>query len=80
MLFLFVQVFEAVMTWTNHDLPARQEYVSELIEHVRLPLLTQEFLVQRVEQETLIKNNSQCKVSRQVCCCQSLLQLTEHVF
>mgnify|MGYP006365253981 CR=1 FL=1 len=31
------------------------------MEHVRLPLLSQDFLIQRVEEEPLIKNNSVCK-------------------
>ena len=35
--------------------------MAELLEHVRLPLLPQEFLVQRVEEETLVKNSSECK-------------------
>ena len=55
------QVFEAVMVWTTHDIKTRQESVSQLMEHVRLPLLPQEFLVQRVEEESLIKHNSRCK-------------------
>ncbi len=55
------QVFESVIQWIHHDLGTRQEYISQLMEHVRLPLLPQEYLVQRVEDEQLIKNNSQCK-------------------
>lgn len=30
------------------------------MEHVRLPLLSQEYLVQRVEQESLLRDNLQC--------------------
>lgn len=55
------QVFESVMQWVRRDLATRQQFVSELVEHVRLPLLSQEFLVQRVEEEQLIKSNSECK-------------------
>ena len=50
-----------MITWTNHDLKKRQEYVSQLMEQVRLPLLSQEYLIQRVEEEALIKNNTNCK-------------------
>lgn len=39
----------------------RQHNIAELMEHVRLPLMSQEFLVQRVESEPMIKSNSQCK-------------------
>ncbi|XP_064458270.1 kelch-like protein 2 [Ornithodoros turicata] len=55
------QVFEAVMNWVNHDLPNREEQLGSLMEHVRLPLLSQEYLVQRVEEEPLLKSNHLCK-------------------
>ena len=50
-----------MISWTNNDLKTRQQYVSSLLEQVRLPLLSQEYLVQRVEEEPLVKNNSHCK-------------------
>lgn len=40
------QVFEAVIAWVNHDKDVRQEHLAHLMEHVRLPLLTREYLVQ----------------------------------
>ncbi|XP_074647308.1 kelch-like protein 3 [Tubulanus polymorphus] len=55
------QVFEAALSWINHDLNNKGHHIAELLEHVRLPLLSQEFLVQRVEEEPLVKSNSQCK-------------------
>ncbi|XP_069600288.1 kelch-like protein 2 isoform X2 [Ranitomeya imitator] len=55
------KVFEAVITWVNHDKDVRQEHMSHLMEHVRLPLLSRDYLVQRVEEETLVKNSSACK-------------------
>lgn len=55
------KVFEAVMTWVNHELDNRQIHLAQLMEHVRLPLLSQEFLVQRVEEEPLLKSNHVCK-------------------
>ena len=58
---MLFQVYEAVINWTNHDLSSRQQYVSQLMEHVRMPLLPQEYLVQKVEEELLIKNNTDCK-------------------
>lgn len=54
-------MFEAVITWLQHDLPNRGENVAQLVEHVRLPLMPQDYLVQRVEAEPLIKENSNCK-------------------
>nr|XP_008116334.1 PREDICTED: kelch-like protein 2 isoform X2 [Anolis carolinensis] len=55
------KVFEAVIAWVNHDKDVRQELVARLMEHVRLPLLSREYLVQRVEEEALVKNSSACK-------------------
>lgn len=61
MFIVYFQVFECVIAWVNHDLEKRKEYLAELMEHVRLPLLSQEYLVQRVEEEPLLKTNLQCK-------------------
>ncbi|KAF3852462.1 hypothetical protein F7725_005817 [Dissostichus mawsoni] len=55
------KVFEAVIAWVNHDKDVRQEHLAHLMEHVRMPLLSREYLVQRVEEESLIKNSSACK-------------------
>ncbi|EEB14853.1 conserved hypothetical protein [Pediculus humanus corporis] len=55
------KVFECVITWVHHDLETRKDYLPKLMEHVRLPLLSQEYLVQRVEEEPLLKCNLQCK-------------------
>ncbi|XP_075230806.1 kelch protein isoform X2 [Lycorma delicatula] len=55
------KVFECVISWVNHDLETRQSHLAELMEHVRLPLLPQDYLVQRVEEEPLLKANLQCK-------------------
>ncbi|XP_054058849.1 kelch-like protein 2 isoform X4 [Rissa tridactyla] len=40
------KVFEAVIAWVNHDKDVRQELMARLMEHVRLPLLSREYLVQ----------------------------------
>ncbi|KAL2089219.1 hypothetical protein ACEWY4_016118 [Coilia grayii] len=55
------KVFEAMVAWINHDKEARLEHMPKLMEHVRLPLLSRDYLVQRVEEEALIKNNNMCK-------------------
>lgn len=44
--YIVVQVFEAVIAWVNHDKDVRQEHLAHLMEHVRLPLLSREYLVQ----------------------------------
>ena len=49
------------MSWIRHDLTNRQEYIAQLVSSVRLALLPQDYLVQRVEEESLVKSNTQCK-------------------
>lgn len=50
-----------MIAWVQHDLKHRETYLSALMEHVRLPLMSQEYLVQRVEEEPLLKADLQCK-------------------
>lgn len=56
-----IQVFECVIAWVNYDLESRQKHVAELMEYVRLPLLSEDYLIQRVEEETVFKNDIRCK-------------------
>ena len=58
---LFPQVFEAVVSWVKYDPEHRQDSLAQLMENVRLPLLSREYLVERVESEPLIKRNFACK-------------------
>ena len=62
-----MQVFECVMSWVNGDLANREQYLAELMEYVRLPLLSQDYLIQRVEEEPLLKQDAQCKFTHQYC-------------
>ncbi|XP_064452003.1 kelch-like protein 3 isoform X3 [Mirounga angustirostris] len=55
------RVFEAVISWINYEKETRLEHMAKLMEHVRLPLLPRDYLVQTVEEEALIKNNNTCK-------------------
>ncbi|XP_058814850.1 ring canal kelch homolog isoform X2 [Topomyia yanbarensis] len=55
------KVYECVIIWIQYDIASRQSYLADLMEHVRLPLLSQEYLVQRVEKEHLLKGDIQCK-------------------
>jgi len=55
------KVFEAIISWVNHDLPIRQDQIGQLLQYVRLPLMDQEYLVSNVEESALVKSNSFCK-------------------
>uniref|UniRef100_A0AAY4E720 BACK domain-containing protein n=1 Tax=Denticeps clupeoides TaxID=299321 RepID=A0AAY4E720_9TELE len=51
-------VFESMIAWIKHDKEARLEHMPKLMEYVRLPLLSRDYLLQ---EEALIKNNNTCK-------------------
>jgi len=55
------RVFESVISWIQYDPESRSKFLPILIEHVRLPLLSQEYLIQRVTTESLLKTNDACK-------------------
>lgn len=55
------KVFECVISWVQHNLENRRKHLASLMEHVRLPLLSQDYLVQRVEEEPLLKLDLKCK-------------------
>jgi kelch-like protein 2/3 len=55
------KVFESVLNWVKYDEEGRQQFVPMLMEHVRLPLLSQEYLVNRVDEEPLLQFSPKCK-------------------
>ena len=54
------QVFEALMTWVNHDLLNRRQYFADLIEHIRFPLMSPYYLMDHVETEELVRSTPEC--------------------
>lgn len=55
------QVYQAVMNWISHDAFNRKSYLGHLMNHVRLPLLDTKFLVTRVGNDPLIKQDQLCR-------------------
>ncbi|XP_045210160.2 kelch-like protein 18 [Mercenaria mercenaria] len=55
------QVYEAALKWVKKDIYGRQEYLPELMAKVRLPLLTPQFLSDRVASEELVKSDHKCR-------------------
>jgi kelch-like protein 2/3 len=55
------KVYESVIGWVKHDLETRGEYLPKLMEHVRLPLLSREYLIKRVDGEGLFQVHPDCK-------------------
>lgn len=54
------QVFNAVISWINHDRENRKLHLNKLLSQVRLPLLSTECLTSRVETEDVIVTNHEC--------------------
>jgi len=54
-------VYEALIRWTKHDLQNRKDSFPELIQHIRLPMLTADYLFDQVESETLFCEFPKCR-------------------
>lgn len=50
------------MAWVNYELDVRKDVLHLLMEHVRLPLLSQDYLVQHVEENVLMRSNAACMI------------------
>ena len=55
------RVYEALIRWTKHDVRNRKKFFSELVQHVRLPMLSPDYLIDQVESEPLFAEFPQCK-------------------
>lgn len=51
------QVFNAVMAWVKYNVTERRPFLGQVLEHVRLPLLSPKFLVGTVGSDLLIKSD-----------------------
>ncbi|XP_022170916.1 ring canal kelch homolog isoform X5 [Myzus persicae] len=56
-----VKVFECVTNWVKHKLECRNIFLPELMVHVRLSLVSKQFILEKVVDEPLIKNSPKCK-------------------
>merc|ERR1712223_695007 len=55
------KVYESVISWVNHNSEQRGHYLPQLMEHVRLPLLSRDYLLKRVDGEGLFQTYPECK-------------------
>ncbi|XP_029343860.1 ring canal kelch homolog [Acyrthosiphon pisum] len=59
--FFCKSIFESVIRWVKHDLESRKQILSQLMEHVRLPLTSKDYILKNVVNEPLLINCSKCK-------------------
>ncbi|XP_076332124.1 uncharacterized protein LOC143237117 isoform X2 [Tachypleus tridentatus] len=50
------EIYCAVISWVKHDIDSRKQLLSQLLQHVRLPLIRREFLLKTVGEEPLIQD------------------------
>ena len=55
------QIFEAMLSWVKTDCESRKEHLAELLKYVRLPLLSPQYLSDRVLSEEIIRSNIVCR-------------------
>ncbi|XP_053098459.1 kelch-like protein 38 isoform X1 [Hemicordylus capensis] len=55
------QVFEALMVWVRHDLKARQGYIQDLFEKVRLQYVHPTFFFHFIANDSLIQSSPACR-------------------
>ncbi len=55
------QVYQAVMNWVRFNVDERKEYLSQLMQNVRFPLMDRKYLINIIGVDPLIKQNQICR-------------------
>nr|NVI72833.1 diablo [Cucujiformia] len=55
------QVFNAVMLWVKYNVSERRQHLPQVLQHVRLPLLSPKFLVGTVGSDLLVRSDESCR-------------------
>lgn len=55
------QVFNACMAWLKYNVTDRRQHLSQVLQHVRLPLLSPKFLVGTVGSDLLVRSDEACR-------------------
>ncbi len=56
-----IEVYEAVMLWVKQEAQTRGEHLTDLLGHIKLPLLPPTFLLETVCKDSLVKSNLKCR-------------------
>eukprot|EP00102_Acyrthosiphon_pisum_P026849 XP_016664059.1 PREDICTED: ring canal kelch homolog [Acyrthosiphon pisum] len=55
------KIFESVIRWVKHDLGSRKQILPQLIEHVRLPLTSRDYILEKALDEPVFNSCLECK-------------------
>jgi len=55
------QVYNAVMLWLKYNVAERRQHLSQILQHVRMPLLSPKFLVGTVGSDLLVRSDEACR-------------------
>nr|MBE5725388.1 diablo [Cucujiformia]NVI72873.1 diablo [Cucujiformia] len=55
------QVFNAAMLWVKYNVSERRQHLPQVLQHVRLPLLSPKFLVGTVGSDLLVRSDESCR-------------------
>ena len=55
------EVYDAILKWVKFNTEERETFLKSLLSHVRFPMLTRKFLIDKVTKEELIINHSGCR-------------------
>lgn len=55
------QVFSAAMSWVKYNISERRQNLPQVLQHVRLPLLSPKFLVGTVGADLLVRSDEKCR-------------------
>lgn len=55
------EVFEAISAWVRREEDERKDFLPELLKNVRLPLISPQYLCDKVSSDELIKSNLACR-------------------
>ncbi len=55
------EVYTAIIEWVKHDEKSRARFFAELLQYLRVPLLTRKFLIDILAKEDLVMVNPECR-------------------
>ncbi|XP_071127888.1 kelch-like protein 5 isoform X2 [Mytilus edulis] len=54
-------IFHALMMWTKHDNTNRKKYLAKLLSHIKLPLMSPQFIADHVESNSVLHEDKECQ-------------------